>query len=415
MVNRADQQSTSQARIDSLDVLRGVAILGILVMNIQAFAMVSAAYVNPTVAGPMTGSDFWLWLVAHVGFENKFLSIFSALFGAGLVLMAERAGATRGGAWRRHGRRMGILALIGLAHAYLIWYGDILFVYALIGMLAFGFRHASVRRLLVAAAMLYLVPTVFALVMTVLLNAMPAADYQALADEVWQPSASAIASQEAAYRGGWLAQMPQRIEDAATAHLWLLPTELGWRVLALMLAGMAAYRSGLLTGAWHVRTYARTAAIGFGLGVPLALAGVAFNEATGWQMATSMYLGAELNALAAPLVALGWTGLALMVLQRGWLRGLAGRLRAVGRTALSSYLLTSVLCTVIFYGHGLGLFGQLDRLEQKLVMVLVWLVLLSVAPAWLRRFRMGPVEWLWRWGVYGDRPPLVRSSATANG
>ncbi|WP_290650474.1 DUF418 domain-containing protein [Aquisalimonas sp.] len=405
----ASRQGTD--RIDSLDVLRGFAILGILVMNIQAFSMISQAYINPTLGGTFEGVDFWLWALSHIAFDSKFLALFAGLFGAGIVVMAERAEAAGAVPWRQHRRRMGILALIGLIHAYGIWYGDILFIYAAIGMIAFAFRNASIRRLLVFAALFYTVPLVVALGMTGLLYAMPGPEYDATVAAYWQPSAEAIAAQQEAYRSGWLGQMAQRVPDAATMHLLVLPMEEGWRVLGLMLAGMAALKSGLLTGAWSVRRYARTGLLGAAVGPPIVIAGVVFNQATGWEMKTSLYLGAMFNHIGAPLVTLAWVCGVLMALKRGLWAPLLGRLRAVGQTALSCYLLTSVLCVAVFYGHGLGLFGQADRILQFLIVLAVWAVLLIVAPAWLRRFHMGPVEWLWRWGVRGERPALRRQIA----
>ncbi|QIT54093.1 DUF418 domain-containing protein [Aquisalimonas sp. 2447] len=399
-------------RIDSLDVLRGFAILGILVMNIQAFAMISQAYLNPTLGGSMTGMDFWIWVVSHVAFDSKFLALFAALFGAGMVIMAERAEAAGDTPWRLHRRRMGILALIGLIHAYGIWFGDILFIYAVIGVIAFAFRRASIRRLLVFAALFYAVPVIVGLAMTGMFYIMPGDEYDAMVQAYWQPSVEAIAGQQEAYRSGWFGQMAQRVPDAATLHVLALPLEEGWRVLALMLAGMAALKSGLLTGAWSAQRYAAAGLLGAGIGLPIVIAGVVFNQATGWEMKTSLYLGALFNHLGAPLVTLAWVCGALIVLKRGLWPSLLGRLRAVGQTALSCYLLTSVLCVTVFYGHGLGLFGQADRVDQLLIMFAVWAVLLTVAPAWLRRFEMGPVEWLWRWGVKGRKPALRRKAAT---
>ena len=398
-------------RIDSLDVLRGFAILGILVMNIQAFAMISQAYLNPALGGSMTGMDFWIWVVSHVAFDSKFLALFAALFGAGMVVMAERAEAAGDTPWRLHRRRMGILALIGLIHAYGIWFGDILFIYAVIGVIAFAFRRASIRRLLVFAALFYAVPVIVGLAMTGMFYIMPGDEYDAMVQAYWQPSVEAIAAQQEAYRSGWFGQMAQRVPDAATLHVLALPLEEGWRVLALMLAGMAALKSGLLTGAWSAQRYAAAGLLGAGIGLPIVIAGVVFNQATGWEMKTSLYLGALFNHLGAPLVTLAWVCGALIVLKRGLWPSLLGRLRAVGQTALSCYLLTSVLCVTVFYGHGLGLFGQADRVDQLLIMFAVWAVLLTVAPAWLRRFEMGPVEWLWRWGVKGRKPALRRKAA----
>ena len=402
-------QRAAGARIDSLDVLRGFAILGILVMNIQMFSMVNVAYMNPTLAGPMQGPDYWIWLVSHIAFENKFLAIFAALFGAGIVLMAERAELAGDRAAYRHMRRMGVLALIGGAHAYLIWHGDILLVYAVMGMIAFAFRHLPIGKLMAVAACLYLVPLLISIVLTIVFFNLPDAYYKLLETQYWQPVSPTFTLVEAAYRGDWMQQMQARFHDASTFHIWLLPLKHGWHVLALMLAGMAAYRSGLLTGAWSNRAYAWTALLGLVVGLPLVLAGVWFNQATGWEMATSLFLGAEFNHIAAPFIATAWICGMILLLRSGWLARVIDALRNVGRTALSCYLLTSVVCTSIFYGYGLGLFGQLGRSEQLAVVLFVWVILVGFASLWLQFFRMGPMEWLWRWGASGRRARMLRS------
>ena len=136
------------ARIDSIDVLRGFALLGILVMNVQLFAMPEAAYYNPTAYGDLEGANLYVWLGGRLLADQKFMTIFSMLFGAGIVLMTTRAEA-RGETHRVHYRRMGWLALIGLLHAHLLWAGDILFLYAVCGMLVYPFRGLSPGRLLV--------------------------------------------------------------------------------------------------------------------------------------------------------------------------------------------------------------------------------------------------------------------------
>ncbi|MDX1587872.1 MAG: DUF418 domain-containing protein [Oleiphilaceae bacterium] len=393
--------SDAPHRYQSLDVLRGFALLGILVMNIQAFAMVAAAYVNPTLAGPFEGVDFALWLVSHVLAEYKFLSLFAALFGAGIVMMARSSEAAGVDPWLRHRRRMVLLGLIGLLHATFIWYGDILFLYAVVGLVAFRFREMPVATLLRWALALYLVPLMAGLLFTLALMDMPADEYQQLVRDMWAPGAAALQEEISAYRGRYWQQLGQRVETLMGGYLLMILLEEGWRTLALMLAGMAAYRSGLITGEWPLRRYRHLALACFALGVPVILLGVAFNQSHGWEMRFAVYLGRAFNGLAAPLVALGWACAVLTAWRRGYWPSLMARLSALGRMALTGYLLTSVLCTSVFYGFGLGLFERLERPGQWLVMVAVWALLLFLAPLWLRHFRQGPVEWLWRRGVYG--------------
>jgi len=403
------------SRIDSLDVLRGFAILGILMMNIQSFAMVATAYVNPTLAGPMTGVDFWMWLAGHVLAEYKFISIFAALFGAGIVLMAERAEAAGVDPWRRHRRRMILLGFIGLLHAVFIWYGDILFLYAVAGLIAFAFRHLSNQRLLLWAAGLYMVPVIVGMLITALIQSLPPDEYQEMVNELWAPTAASMQTEIQAYLGTYSEQLSQRVDTLLEGYLIMLIMEEGWRALAFMLCGMVLYRVGLFTGDWPLERYRRWAMAGFAFGVPLILMGAAYNIYHEWEMVYGISTGRLFNGMAAPAVALGWVCTVIYGLKSGWLPRFADRLRAVGKTALTCYLLTSVLCTAVFYGYGLGLFGQLGRPGQWAVMIAVWAILLTLAPLWLRYFSMGPVEWLWRRGVYGVEGKRSKEQGVSNG
>ncbi|MGC2112335.1 MAG: hypothetical protein WA655_22640, partial [Candidatus Korobacteraceae bacterium] len=151
---------TSKERIVSLDVLRGVALLGILPMNIQAFSMISAAYLNPTAYGDLHGANYWAWFLCHVLADEKFMTIFSMLFGAGIYLMTSHIEEAGGRPGLIHCRRMGWLLLFGLLHAYLLWWGDILVNYGLCGLLAYCFRKRSPRRLIVYGIVLVAIPSV---------------------------------------------------------------------------------------------------------------------------------------------------------------------------------------------------------------------------------------------------------------
>ena len=169
------------------------------------------------------------------------------------------------------------------------------------------------------------------------------------------------------------------------------------------------FRSGARPPAF----FARLAAAGFGIGLPLVGWGLAQHHATGWNVRDSFFLVAQWNYWGSIVVSLGWIGLVLVVWRSGAARGALARLAAVGRMAFSCYILETLICTSIFYGHGLGWFGAVNRLEQMLVTAGVWAVLLVVAPSWLARFRFGPLEWLWRTLTYGHAEPLARREQSA--
>lgn len=396
-------------RLASLDCLRGFAILGILLINIRAFAHVSTAYVNPTIAGSFEGADFWVWFVTHVLAEYKFMPLLAGLFGAGILMQSERLLAAGLDPDVVHRRRMLSLAAIGFLHLTLLWYGDILFLYAILGLIAYRFRDRSPQRLFGWAFLLYLVPTLFALLMTAILHALPQDEYRELVSTMWAPDASMVTAEIETYRNGWVAQFQHRLNTLAQGYLWGVVTEEGWRVLSMMLAGMALYRAGFFTGEWPVSAYRRLLVLGFSLGIPLSQWGVLHNLTHDWAMRESLYLGRQFNLWAGPLVALAWASVIMIAVRQGWQSGLMARLQALGRMALTAYLTSSVAGSLIFYGLGLGLFASVDRPGQVMIAGGIGLFLLVAAPLWLRIFQYGPAEWLWRWATHGQRPPLLNA------
>lgn len=384
-----------------MDVLRGFVLLGILVMNIQSFAMPLAAYVNPTAYGDLSGANLWVWIVGHVFFDQKFMAVFSMLFGAGIVLMGARAGA---GGPRLHRRRMGWLILFGLLHAYLLWYGDILFAYGVCGLVAYAFRRRGPSLLIpIAAALLLvgaLVPVAFGLSMS------PEQIAEMSAEGGWQPSAEAIQEELAAYRGGFAAQSRHRAPEALKFQTLYMVFFVFWRVLGLMLLGMALLKLDVLTARRPARAYLAIAAAGFALGLPLVAFGARQHFAHGWSPDYSMLFGGLWNYWGSVFVAVGYVGLVMAVARAGALPWLTSPLAAVGRTAFSNYILQTLIATTIFYGHGFGLFGSAERTGQIAIVLAIWLVQLALSPLWLRYFRFGPLEWVWRSLTYGERQTL---------
>jgi len=357
-------------RIATLDILRGFALFGILVMNIQAFAMIAAAYINPLAVAPTGAAEYAIWLVSHVFFDKKFITLFTMLFGAGIVLMTQRAEAAGNGALSLHYRRMFWLLVIGLIHAYLIWYGDILTAYALIGMVAVFMRHWSPRRLVIVGLALLAVQQVLFALIGAGITMVPPEEIAAIAEESWLASSSHALAEIAAYTGGFGEQLAMRIEQSLGLQFFGIPTELFFYLLGVMALGMAAFKSGLMTGEWSNRAYARLAATGLALGLPLVGLGVAMNQNADWEMTFSLYFGRMPNTLAAPLLALAYTALVILAARR-FGPAMQAMFAPVGRMAFSNYLAQSIICTSIFYGHGLGLFMQIDRLGQILIVLAI--------------------------------------------
>lgn len=395
------------ARIDAIDVLRGFALLGILVINIQYFAMPDMAYFNPSAYGDLQGGNFQVWLWSRLLADQKFMTIFSMLFGAGIVLQAARA-AARADARRVHYRRMGWLALIGLLHAHLLWAGDILFLYAVCGMLVYPLRGRSPGFLLLAGAALIFVASAISLLGGATLPYWSAAERTEFVTTFWQPAQAAIDSDLAAYRGGWLEQFPARSTAAFAFETFFLLAWGLWRAGGLMLVGMALFKLDVFSAGRSRRFYGALAGAALTLGLATEIRGVTLDLRYGWDI-WSFFQGEQFNYWASIAVSLGYVGLVMLAWQTAALRGAARALAAVGRMALTNYLLQTVICTTIFYGHGLGYYGSVERLGQIGVVFGVWALQLIASPLWLRRYRFGPAEWLWRALTYGARPAMRRA------
>jgi uncharacterized protein len=393
-------------RIESIDVLRGFALLGILVVNIQSFSMIESAYFFPTAYGDLSGANFWVWALTHTLADQKLMTIFSMLFGAGIVLMAsarERTGRSPAAA---HYRRMALLLLFGLAHAYLLWYGDILVTYALCGMVIYPLRRLRPAVLLPVGLAVIAVASVISLLGGWSARYWPQEAVAEFSAEAI-PSPDVISRELEIYRGGWLRQMEHRVPTSMFFQTFVFAMWGFWRASGLMLVGMALFKLGVFSATLGKRFYLALVAIGLLVGVPIVAYGAYRNFASGWEPVYAFFIGSQFNYWASLLVSLAWVGL-VMLLCRAGAAAVTGPLAAVGRLALTNYLLQTVICTTIFYGHGLGLFGSVQRVGQLAIVVGVWALQLLWSPLYLRYFRIGPAEWLWRYLTYLKAPPLRR-------
>ncbi len=401
---------TEGERIASLDLLRGVAVLGILTMNIQSFSMPGAAYANPTVWGSLEGARGVIWGLTHLLADMKFMAIFSILFGAGMVLMSERREARGEGVWGLHLRRMFWLLVFGLAHAHLLWYGDILVWYAMAGAVLFGFRRRRPRSLIAFAVTFWLIGSFVLASAGISFAGWPEEVRAELVADL-DPPQEALDAEVAAYTGSFGAQMAERSPAALEMETGTFLIWAFWRVGGLMLFGMALFKLGVLSAVRSDTVYRRMVAVGAGIGLPIVGLGIYRNASTGWEAPHFFFLGSLPNYWGSLAVALGWIGVVMLVARSGALPGLRSRLAAVGRMAFTNYIAQSLICTWIFYGYGLGLFGRVDRIGQTAIVLGVWALLLVVSPLWLARFSFGPLEWLWRSLVYLKVQPMRREGA----
>ncbi len=396
---------SASERVFSLDVLRGVALLGILIMNIQSFAMIQAAYFNPTALGDLSRINWWVWLLSHIFGDQKFMTIFSIMFGAGILIMAERVEAKGGKAALIHYRRTFWLLMIGLIHSYLLWHGDVLVPYALCAAIVYLFRKRKPRTLLILGLLSLLVSSLLYFFFGWSMQYWPPEAIEGLRS-FWAPGAEAIERELAAFRGSWSDQMSQRVPTSLMFQTQVFLMWGGWRAGGLMLAGMALYRWGVLTAERSSGFYLKGLIMGLLAGLAMVIFGVIQDIAHGWSLEYSFFLGQQYNYWGSLGVSFAIISAVMLACKSGAQVGLTQGLAAVGRTALSNYLLQTLIGITIFYGPGFGLFGHVERYGQILIVISIWIFQLIISPIWLRYFRFGPAEWLWRSLTYWKRQPM---------
>jgi uncharacterized protein len=402
---------TVKERIQSIDVLRGVALLGILAMNIQDFSMIGAAYMNPTTYGDLHGLNYAIWYVCMLFADLKFMSIFSMLFGAGILLMTSRIEASGRRAGPIHYRRMGWLAVFGCLHGYLLWTGDILFTYAICGMVAYLARKWKPRTLIISGLLYVAVASLIFAGSYATFPHWPKKTINEMQEHMWAPSPAAKAKELAVYRSGWLGEEKDRAVETLGAQVQGNIFMAFWRAYGCMLIGMGLFKLGIFSAKAPARLYGWFIAVGLVIGIPIVAFGVHREFADGWQLRPGFFLDTQYNYWASLLVCLFWIGLAMLICQKGWLTGLRRRLGAVGRMAFTNYLTHTFVCTFLFYGWGLGLFGKLSRVQQFGVVLVIWAFQLIVSPWWLDRFQFGPFEWIWRSLTYWKPQPMRKTVA----
>jgi len=397
-------------RIQSLDILRGIAVLGILLMNAQSFSMINAAYINPTAFGDFSGINKVIWIIIHVVADQKFLGLFSVLFGAGIILFTEKAIEKGKKAGSLHYKRMFFLLLFGLLHAYLLWHGDILVSYALCGLWVFLFRRKSVKTLWTWGIIFMLVPLFIYLMSGFSLDYMPEESVQQIM-KAWKPGEEAIQEELMAFRGSWLEQMEMRARHALEFQTFIFLIYMGWKITGLMLIGMALYKAGILSNQKSAGYYVKLAVFGVIAGFFLSGYGVLKNIHNQWSLEYSMYFGSMFNYVGSVFTLLGYTGIIMLLVRKRFMKFL---FQKVGSLAFTNYILETAIFTAIFYGHGLGFFGSMNRLNQLLLVLATWVVIVFFSRIWLKYFRFGPLEWLWRSLTYGKLVPIRLDPETQN-
>ncbi|WP_312837106.1 DUF418 domain-containing protein YeiB [Pantoea sp.] len=365
----------------ALDFIRGLAVLGILLLNIVGFGLPSAAYLNPAWQGGVSDADAWTWAVMDGLAQLKFLTLFALLFGAGLQLQLPR-----GSRWLTS--RLTWLTLLGFIHGVFFWEGDILLDYGIIGLIVWRMIREvpSTRTLFQTGVLLYLVGCGVLLIFGLISNPTPG--------DSWLPGAAALEYERFwKLAGGWEA-IHNRLDHLSTG-LMALASQYGWQLAGLMMMGAALMRSGWLKGEYAPQHYRRVGALLLAAGWAIAVPGIAAQWRLGWEFRWSGFFLQAPRDLASPLLSLGYAALCFAWWPQISRWRISAAIQCVGRMALSNYLLQTLICTTLFYRF--HLYMHFDRLTLLAFVPLVWLINLLFSVIWLRYFPQGPLEWIWRY------------------
>lgn len=395
--------AASPDRIRTLDLIRGVAVLGILAVNIASFAAPDSAGFSPDLPQPGSTADNWSFAFTLVFFEGKMRALFSILFGASLLLFIERREEQGRDGTDLQVRRLWWLALIGWLHFALLWDGDVLFIYAIIGFVLLLMHRTPPGQLLGIALGLFALWQAWGVV-----RWMPAVivEQQVIAgtaNRAERGEYAAFVAEErrqdrvdaAATLAPYTAEVAARQADRPAYPLLLLIYIWG-ETLTYGMIGMALLKSGFFAGVWPHRRTVLLAGAGTALGLAALALFAAWAHPRGYpEMAMRMGIGFGFG-FAHLATALGYAALLVLASRSLLATWLGQRLEAAGRMAFSNYLSTSLVMTALFNGWGLGLFGQYGPAALWLFVLLGWVLMLAWSKPWLACYRQGPLEWLWR-------------------
>lgn len=421
------QPVQQNARILSLDVLRGVAVLGILLMNIWSFVWPREVHDYPFLLNDLPGATLETWAFIKVFFEDSQRTIFSMLFGAGALLLIGRLESKETGVSPRkiYYRRTILLILFGLINGYIfLWPADILFVYGLCGLFLYPVRHWRPRSHLLLALGILAIPNVLTFLEYQDLVELKAT---ALAAEQSQLAGNNVTAEEQAAIDDWAAELDKarpefdeslqskidvmqngsfrEIFAAQAASTLILQTIVAlrsfiWDALGAMLLGMVLYRAGFLTLERSAGVYFTTLIISYGIGLPVsyseAMAGISSNFDPA--IVAQSQLTFDVGRFA---MALGHMSLILLFCKSAVAEPVKRALAATGQMAFTNYLGQSILGALIFYGIGFGLYGTLPGYSMYFAVAGIWAFQITFSVWWMGRFRYGPFEWVWRTLTYG--------------
>jgi uncharacterized protein len=423
--------TSSNERINSVDIIRGISLFGILLMNIIGMGLYKAYY-DPTNSGGATGWDFRVWWINSLFFEGTMRGMFSMLFGAGIVLFTSRKpnDTSAVSVTDAYFRRITWLLLFGVIHAYLLlWQGDILYAYALVGLIAFSFRNWKPKHLIIGAVFLCLVSTVLNVKDYVEMknysDTAIAAKARTSDEKLWtkdekkavnawddeltakKGTTEGFANEVAALNKGYWSIVMHKAPRNQFMETTIMYRVFFWDIFAMMLLGMAFLKNGILKAAKSNRYYIVLVLAGYSIGLTTNY--FEANYQVGHQFSLlSFYFTDLTHELGRVPTTIGHIGLIMLFIKSGFFPFLQRSLAAVGKMAFSNYIMHSVICNIIFLGYGFGMYGKFYRHQMYYIVFSTWIFQLIASPIWLRYFRFGPLEWAWRSLTYWQKQPMKR-------
>ncbi|GAB4015056.1 DUF418 domain-containing protein [Spirosoma migulaei] len=444
----ADHRPISQAeRIQTIDILRGVALLGILLMNIPYFSM--AERFSEVFQSDPTNVNFWVSAGITILFEGKMRALFSMIFGVGIILFMARKEKDGPGHDIQSGkalffRRMGWLVLFGLIDSHvLLWMGDILYYYGIIGIIAFWFRRMKPTYLAMGVPLVAIIGFVastlfyqnvrnkrmaYLAIQTVQKQGQKLTVAQQQIVKDWKeaqkqffPNKAEIAEHTRMMKSDDYFTVAKRYRKEVLEQQTVYLIFGLWDPLALMLLGMALYKWGFVTGQWSRRRYWQTMLIGYGLGLPLVTYSFYYGYANIPNTAAFMvYFETHpiswidlIYPFQRILLVMAHASLLILLIHRavgrsGRAQGFLNRLSAVGQMAFTNYVMHTLICTIVFNGYGLNQYAEWQFYQLYYLVGAIWVLQLIVSPIWLRYYQFGPLEWVWRSLTYWERQPMRR-------
>ncbi|WP_431121967.1 DUF418 domain-containing protein [Flagellimonas flava] len=425
--NQNYQPTQKKDRINSLDVIRGIALLGILLMNINGMGL-PFAYGDPTIAGGSEGANLYVWITNNMLFEGTMRGLFTLLFGAGVILLTSRLEKKGAGIATAdiYYRRLLWLLLFGIINVYIfLWEGDILYPYAIFGLLLFPFRNTSSKKLIIYGLVLLLLGSLWdysdyqndlktqtegLAALAIQKQGDSLSKDQTTALEKWEKkkkkrTPEQVSEEIEKRQKGYWSNVKSKVKTNQLFQTWFVYRYWPWDLTSFMLIGMAFFKMRIFHGERTSKFYLIMAAVGYLIGLSVNYYETCLSVSSNFDVMSISKAGLTYQ-LGRFFTTMGHVGLFMLFIKSGILGFLQKALAAVGKMALTNYLVHSIIAAFLFYGFGFSLFGQLERHELYYIVGGIWIFQLIYSPIWFKYFQFGPAEWLWRSLTYKQKQPF---------